>query len=66
MHVKCGNLPMQAEPIKWKCELCTETLKKMPPKRVHQFTPIKLNRKSSSKPLLADLLTRYWNHQLAN
>jgi len=57
-HVKCGDLPMQTEPIKWKCDFCRDTLKKMPPKRLHQFTPIKLNRKSSNKALLASLLSR--------
>jgi len=63
-HVRCSDLPLQNEtefklnPIKWKCQFCAETLKKMPKKRIHQFRPITLNKKSSKKAALSELLNR--------
>ena len=49
MHVKCGDLPLTTETVKWKCNDCLETMKKMPKRTKHYFKRIQLNKKFDGK-----------------
>ena len=37
IHVKCGDLPLTTDTVKWKCKECLDTIKKMPKRTKHNF-----------------------------
>ena len=61
IHVKCGDLPLSKDMVKWKCKECLETIKKMPKRTIHKFRRIQ-NRRSRksvymhSRQTLEDIL----------
>jgi len=49
IHVKCGDLPLSKDMVKWKCNSCLETIRKMPKRTIHRFK--KIDNSRSKKPL---------------
>ena len=47
--MKCGNLPLSKDMVKWKCNGCLETIRKMPKRTIHRFK--KIDNSRSKKPL---------------
>ena len=56
MHVKCGDLPLTTDTVKWKCKDCLDVIKKMPKRTIHNFHKIK-RRKSTNRDSLNNALS---------
>ena len=56
IHVKCGDLPLSTDVVKWKCKDCIETIKKMPKRTKHNFQKVQRSKKSTSKIFLKNAL----------
>lgn len=50
IHVECGNLELRDD-IKWRCPGCVEVVKKLPPKIIHKFRPVRIKKCSRKRTL---------------